>query len=63
MIETLKSLDLVKYWNGMYHIQSVSGKVIDEHFKKKKLKQESEDRRAIEFKTENILDDQIYKPA
>ena len=61
VIETLKSLDLVKYWNGMYHIQTVSSKVIDDHFRKKKLKQESEDRRAIEFKPSLVITDSLYK--
>lgn len=61
VIDTLKSLDLVKYWNGMYHIQTVSSKVIDDHFRKKKLKQESEDRRSVEFKPSFVIEDSLYK--
>jgi histone acetyltransferase MYST1 len=36
VIETLTSLNLVKYWKGQYIVNSVNSKQIEEHFKKKK---------------------------
>jgi histone acetyltransferase MYST1 len=41
VMETLSSLNMVKYWKGQYIISIANNKAIEEHFKKKELKKQS----------------------
>ncbi|OMJ91491.1 hypothetical protein SteCoe_5984 [Stentor coeruleus] len=41
VMETLSSLNMVKYWKGQYIISIANNKVIEEHFKKKELKKQN----------------------
>ena len=53
--ETLKKLNLVKYWKGQYVVSLVNTKVIDEHFKKKEEELQKNRRKPLVFKKEHMI--------
>ena len=48
-METLSSLNMVKYWKGQYIISITNNKIIEEHFRKKEMKKSVSEGKTVKF--------------
>lgn len=56
IINTLSSLNLVRYWKGQYLITNFNTKIIEEHMKKKEEQNKSSGRKMLKFRGELVRD-------
>ena len=49
VMETLSSLNMVKYWKGQYIISITNNKIIEEHFRKKEMKKSVSEGKTVKF--------------